>query len=70
MKFLATLAASSYAAATAVSGVTAPTAITSGEASNTATFPGSTGVWTWTLYGATAADEDGYYLKIVTSAAS
>merc|ERR1719223_2581665 len=70
MKFTATLAASAYAAATAVTGVTAPTAITSGETANTATFPGTTGVWTWLLYGATASDEDGYYLRIVTSAAT
>ncbi len=71
MKFTATLAASAYAAATAVTGVTAPTAITSGETANTATFPGTTGVWTWLLYGATDADdEDGYYLRIVTSAAT
>mmetsp|Transcript_4477 Transcript_4477/g.2963 ORF Transcript_4477/g.2963 Transcript_4477/m.2963 type:complete len:118 (-) Transcript_4477:536-889(-) len=70
MKFLATLAASAYAAATAITGVTQPTAITSGETSNTATFPGTTGVWTWLLYGATASDEDGYYLSIITSAAT
>merc|ERR1719329_1184928 len=70
MKFTATLAASAYAVATAVTGVTAPTAITSGETANTATFPGITGVWTWLLYGATASDEDGYYLRIVTSAAT
>merc|ERR1719223_1258437 len=70
MKFTATLAASAYAAATAVTGVTAPTAITSSETANTATFPGTTGVWTWLLYGATASDEDGYYLRIVTSAAT
>merc|ERR1719223_2033371 len=70
MKFTATLAASAYAAATAVTGVTAPTAITSGETANTATFPGTTGVWTWLLYGATASDEDGYYLRLVTSAAT
>ena len=70
MKFTATLAASAYAVATAVTGVTAPTAITSGETANTATFPGTTGVWTWLLYGATASDEDGYYLRIVTSAAT
>jgi len=67
MKFIATLAASAYAAATAITGVTAPTAITSGETVNTVTFPGSTGVWSWLLYGATASDEDGYYLRIVTS---
>lgn len=70
MKFLATLAATAYAAATAVTGVTAPTAITSGETSNTATFPGSLGVWTWMLYGATASDTDGYYIMITTSAST
>ena len=70
MKFLATLAASAYAAAKTISTVTMPVAITAGETSNTTSFAGSVGVWTWMLYGATLAEEDGYYLNIVTSGAS
>jgi hypothetical protein len=47
-----------------------PVAITAGETSNTTSFAGSVGVWTWMLYGATLAEEDGYYLNIVTSGAT
>lgn len=71
MKFFATVLASAYAATVTESANALPTMMDTAETSNTASFATDCGQWAWILYGATdSADEEGYYLKITTSAAT